>query len=210
VGRPSTPHRDPRLHIARIIEDTVTDASTRVRPRTARSRIPPRRTILAGCARSSTPPSSTTGVQARDRQLPSREPFVALLLAVLRLPERLMVQTPASGTCAERRRTTAGSRSCARPQRFLGRGMQRTMRPSASPPHLAAGVLHRPPRLRGGSPGCRDHQPLPRQRSGRVMSRTVSTTFKERHLNYERSASVSRPSPTPSRQLYRLFPSYPS
>ena len=140
------------------------------------------------------------------------DPFVALYFTFLRFLNGLMVSDAAFSHCAELRRSEARLKIlCKDPSRFLGEVIQRThstvgLSATISPPEFYTGLLG----FEGGRTAFVEiPNPFPPENRRVVIDSTVSTTFKERHLNYDRIAErlAAFADAVPGNCL-ALFPSY--
>jgi DNA excision repair protein ERCC-2 len=203
------------LHIARIIEETVADALDEGPPgdRAVVYPLPEDRFWRLR------PDLDAAFIDYLEYQRETRtfrpdDPFVALYFSFLRFLNGLMVSVSdtAFSHCAELRKGDARLKIlCKDPSRFLGEVIQRThstigLSATISPPEFYTGLLG----FEGGRTAFVEiPNPFPPENRRVVIDSTVSTTFKERHLNYERIAErlAAFADAVPGNCL-ALFPSY--
>jgi DNA excision repair protein ERCC-2 len=201
------------LHIAGIIEDTVSDALEEGPPgdRAVEHPLPEDRFWRLR------PELDAAFVDYLEHQRETRtfrpeDPFVGLYFSFLRFLNGLVVSDAAFSHYAEIRRGEARLKIlCKDPSRFLGAVIQRThatvgLSATISPPEFYTGLLGFEV---GRTAFVEIPNPFPPENRRVVIDSTVSTTFKERHLNYDRIAErlAAFADAVPGNCLV-LFPSY--
>jgi DNA excision repair protein ERCC-2 len=201
------------LHIARLIEETVTDALEEGPPGDRAVEYPLPETIFWRLrSELDTAFIDYLEYQRETKTFRSEDPFVALYFSFLRFLNGLMVSDSAFSHCAELRKGDARLKIlCKDPSRFLGEVIQRThstigLSATISPPDFYTGLLGFE---RGRTAFVEIPNPFPPENRRVVIDSTVSTTFKERQFNYQRIADrlAAFADAVPGNCL-ALFPSY--
>ncbi|HEY2738151.1 MAG TPA: helicase C-terminal domain-containing protein [Thermoanaerobaculia bacterium] len=201
------------LHIARLIEETVADALEEGPPgdRAVVHPLPEDRFWRLR------PELDAAFIDYLEYQRETHtfrpdDPFVALYFAFLRFLNGLMVSDSAFSHVAEQRKGEARLKIlCKDPSRFLGEVIQRAhatigLSATISPPEFYTGLLGFEA---GRTAFVEIANPFPPENRRVVIDSTVSTTYKERHHNYDRIAErlAAFADAVPGNCL-ALFPSY--
>jgi DNA excision repair protein ERCC-2 len=201
------------LRLARMIEETVTDALEEGPPgdRAVEHPLPEDRFWRLR------PELDAAFVDYLEYQRETKsfrpdDPFVALYFNYLRFLNGLAVSDDAFSHCAEVRRGEARLKIlCKDPSRFLGGVLQRThatvgLSATLSPPEFYTGLLGFEA---GRTAFIEIPNPFPRENRRVVIDATVETTFKQRPANYDRIAErLGNFADAVPGNCLALFPSY--